>query len=73
MKFTRTIVREVTLKAATQPIADRTWVLEIGPHGVIMHPKGSQGIQNKHGLTWRDIIGYALAHNTTLRYSPDQP
>lgn len=65
-KFTKTISREITFTSGDSSLGDSTWIVEIGPGGLVFRQKGKR-TENCLSLAWKTVIGMALIHGAKNR------
>lgn len=60
-KFSKTIERVVKIRSCDRALADKVWVLSLGPSGIRIRRHGEPAETAMH-LSWRSVISHALIH-----------
>lgn len=64
--FTKIIKRRVKIRSSDRAMADRTFVISIGPSGLTVREFGAPK-EDGLSLSWRSVIGHALIHKGVIK------
>ena len=64
--FTKTLKRRVKIRSSDRAMADRTFVITIGPSGLTVREFGAPK-EDGMSVSWRSIIGHVLIHKGVIK------